>query len=57
MSARSNYSSNGQPPYMMFSVNTSIPPPPLINVPRRVSSLTPLENTNSDVSFFYILGV
>lgn len=54
MNARSNYSSNGQPPYMMFSVNTSIPPPPIVNVPRRVSPLTPLENTNSDVRFFFI---
>ncbi|XP_025408797.1 meiosis regulator and mRNA stability factor 1 isoform X3 [Sipha flava] len=41
--------SNGGPPsYMMFGVNTSIPPPPIINVPRRVSPPTLVENTNPD---------
>ncbi|XP_025408796.1 meiosis regulator and mRNA stability factor 1 isoform X2 [Sipha flava] len=44
--------SNGGPPsYMMFGVNTSIPPPPIINVPRRVSPPTLVENTNPDRYF------
>lgn len=47
-------STNGPPPYMMFGLNTSVPPPPIINVPKRVSPLTLMENTNSDVSFFFI---
>lgn len=39
---------------MMFGVNTSIPPPPIINPPRRVSPQTLVENTNPDVSIFFL---
>lgn len=39
---------------MMFGVNTSIPPPPIINVPRRVSPPTLMESANPDVSFLHI---
>jgi len=48
-------SSNGPPPYMMFGVNTSVPPPPIVNVSRRVSPPTLMENTNPDVRKFFIL--
>jgi hypothetical protein len=41
----------------MFGVNTSIPPPPIINVPRRVSPPTLVENTNPDVSFYFNLAL
>lgn len=46
--------SNGGPPpsYMMLGVNTSVPPPPIINIPRRVSPPTLVDGTNPDVSFF-----
>ncbi|XP_029345012.1 meiosis regulator and mRNA stability factor 1 isoform X2 [Acyrthosiphon pisum] len=44
-------SSNGPPPYMMFGVNTSVPPPPIVNVPRRVSPPNLMENTNPDRYF------
>lgn len=37
---------------MMFGVNTSIPPPPIINLPKRISPPTLMETTNPDVSFF-----
>ncbi|XP_050521810.1 meiosis regulator and mRNA stability factor 1 [Daktulosphaira vitifoliae] len=43
--------SSGPPPYMMFGVNTSIPPPPIVNVPRRVSPPAIIENTNPDRYF------
>ncbi|XP_025194845.1 meiosis regulator and mRNA stability factor 1 isoform X2 [Melanaphis sacchari] len=50
-STTSMISSNGPPPYMMFGVNTSIPPPPIVNVSRRVSPPTLMENTNPDRYF------
>lgn len=52
MGPRPVINSNGPPPYMMFGVNTSIPPPPIINFPRRVSPPTSMENANPDVSLF-----
>lgn len=36
----------------MFGVNTSVPPPPIVNVPRKVSPPNLMENTNPDVRFF-----
>ncbi|VVC29950.1 OST-HTH/LOTUS domain,NYN domain, limkain-b1-type,Marf1, conserved domain,PIN domain-like,Marf1, RNA [Cinara cedri] len=44
-------STNGALPFMMFGVNTSIPPPPIMNVPRRASPLNLTENTIPDRYF------